>query len=482
MKVDKGRTTTDKELQTMEKKLTGIYSRAEKEVGKRWKEYMDKVNEKAARLYDDIKAAKTPEGKRLAEKAYKDYVTNATLRNQHFKTLTEQYAKEILDVNKTAVAYVNGKMPDVYATNYNAIGTGIQSQLKGYSFELVDAATVKSLATKDETLLPYKVVNGKKDVRWNTSAVNSEVLQGIIQGESIPDISKRLRNVTEMNLSSSIRNARTSTTSAENRGRMDSFHAAQEKGVVLHKIWMATNDGRTREAHILLDGQEQEVDEPFDSELGPIMYPGDPNADPANVYNCRCTMVTKVLGFGKLNTFSEEDLLNESDEDTSYTFKEMKVEKKPEAYTLDEIMEEVERMPNAREYDDEKKNLLPLANENGEATASHIYANIPDDEIEKLTIETRVKIDDLYTEQAEVFTSRLEDLAESFDGKIISGIATEDEPVGITVAKYQDKLIVVDGNNRTNLAILKGQDEIDVMLIDLDEFTKKKKKRMVHGH
>ena len=298
MKVDKGRTTTDKELRTMEKKLTGIYSRAEKEVGKRWKEYMDKVNEKAAKLYEDIKAAKTSEGKRLAEKAYKDYVTNATLRNQHFKTLTEQYAKELLDVNKTAVAYVNGKMPDVYAANYNAIGTGIQSQLKGYSFELVDAATVKSLATKDETLLPYKIVNGKKDVRWNTSAVNNEVLQGIIQGESIPDISKRLRNVTEMNLSSSIRNARTSTTSAENRGRIDSFRVAQEKGVVLHKIWMATEDGRTREAHILLDGQEQEVDEPFDSELGPIMYPGDPNADPANVYNCRCTMVTKVLGFG----------------------------------------------------------------------------------------------------------------------------------------------------------------------------------------
>jgi len=33
------------------------------------------------------------------------------------------------------------------------------------------------------------------------------------------------------------------------------------------------------------------VDKPFQSELGPIMFPGDPSADPGNVYNCRCTLV-----------------------------------------------------------------------------------------------------------------------------------------------------------------------------------------------
>ena len=78
---------------------------------------------------------------------------------------------------------------------------------------------------------------------------------------------------------------------------MDSFHAAQEKGVKLVKVWMATEDQRTREAHEELDGQEREIDEPFENSIGKIMYPGDPDADPANVYNCRCTMITRVLGF-----------------------------------------------------------------------------------------------------------------------------------------------------------------------------------------
>jgi SPP1 gp7 family putative phage head morphogenesis protein len=128
--------------------------------------------------------------------------------------------------------------------------------------------------------------------------VNSEVLQGIVQGESIPKIAKRLRNVTEMNRASAIRNARTTVTSAENKGRMDSLHRAAEKGVITRKVWMAAIDARTRDAHRLLDGQDQDIDDPFKSILGDIMYPGDPNAeDPANVYNCRCSLTYKVIGF-----------------------------------------------------------------------------------------------------------------------------------------------------------------------------------------
>lgn len=298
--MDKGHATTDKQLLTMEKKLTGIYSRANKEIGKKLKEYLKEQEQKGDALLDAIKAAKSPEERKKAEAAYTSFLTNKTLHSDHFKALSEQYAKELLNVNKTATDYINGRMPEVYSLNYNAVGGDISSKVKGYSFEMVDASTVKSLATKDETLLPYKTVDGKKDVRWNTKAVNSEITQGILQGESIPDIAKRLTHVTEMNLSSAIRNARTSTTCAENRGRMDSMHAAQENGIKLLKVWLSSNQpGRTRDEHLpdAFTSLEVELDEPFENGYGEIMYPGDPDADPANVYNCRCTLVTKVLGF-----------------------------------------------------------------------------------------------------------------------------------------------------------------------------------------
>lgn len=80
-------------------------------------------------------------------------------------------------------------------------------------------------------------------------------------------------------------------TSAQNAGRMEAMHHAQEMGIKVQKKWLATLDSRTRDAHALLDGQVQDVDKPFQSQLGPIMFPGDPAADPGNVYNCRCALL-----------------------------------------------------------------------------------------------------------------------------------------------------------------------------------------------
>ena len=48
--------------------------------------------------------------------------------------------------------------------------------------------------------------------------------------------------------------------------------------------------------HAALDGQTQDAAKPFESELGEIMFPGDPAANPANVYNCRCTLIADVEG------------------------------------------------------------------------------------------------------------------------------------------------------------------------------------------
>jgi uncharacterized protein with gpF-like domain len=155
------------------------------------------------------------------------------------------------------------------------------------------------LATQQENLLPYKTVNGKRDVRWNVAKINSDVTQGILQGESMPKIATRLSDVLGMDATAAIRNARTSVTSAQNKGRMDMMEEAKDKGVIVKKGWSAIDQpGRTREWHLALDnGEFIDIDEPFHNEVGDIMYPGDPNADPANVYNCRCALIYKVVGF-----------------------------------------------------------------------------------------------------------------------------------------------------------------------------------------
>lgn len=288
---DRAHSWTDWKIGEIEKELDRIYSRAEKE-----------LEEKAARYFkrfEDLDAKKRAlvDAGKMTEEEYRKWRTGKIMTGKHWTDMKEQTAHELLHVNETAAAYVNGQLPAVYVRNYNQVANGINGQIKGYSFELVDSSTVRRLATDDKTLLPYKYIDGVKDVRWNTQKVNSEILQGILQGDSIPNMAKRLRKVTEMNRTSAIRNARTSCTSAENKGRMDMLHDAEDKGVQAMKVWIATSDNRTRDAHAELDGEEAHVDEPFDNEFGKIMYPGDPDADPANVYNCRCSLGYKVVGF-----------------------------------------------------------------------------------------------------------------------------------------------------------------------------------------
>lgn len=289
---DKAHDATDEILAGMESRLSAIYDQAHKEIEKKAAEYFEQFKKL------DAQKRKLVEDGKLTKDAYKEWRRNKIMYGKHWTNLKAQLAEEYANVNRTALAYINGKLPEVYALNYNDIGAEIDDKVKGYSFELVDAQTVKNLATKDDTLLPYKYLNGVKDVRWNTKKVNAAVLQGILQGESIPNLAKRLRSVTGMNKVSAIRNARTTITSAECKGRQDSYEKATKDGIKLKREWIAAIDGRTRHAHRLLDGQLADVDKPFKSELGPIMFPGDPSADPANVYNCRCTIAAKVISIG----------------------------------------------------------------------------------------------------------------------------------------------------------------------------------------
>jgi SPP1 gp7 family putative phage head morphogenesis protein len=301
---DKAHRKTDKLLAKLEEKLEIIYKQAGEDVEAKAAEYFKKFA-----TADAKKAALVAEGK-LDRDEYIRWRKNKLLYGEHWKRLKSDLALEYLRANETALSYVNGKIPEVYAINRNFAAVDISEQVSemggNYAFELVDAQTVKKLAMSDETLLPYKYVDGVRDVRWNTQKVNSAVLGGILAGDSVPKLARRLRTVTGMNRTSAIRNARTTVTSAENKGRQDSYEQAEADGIKLRREWIAAIDSRTRHAHRLLDGQLADTDKPFKSELGNIMYPGDPKADPANVYNCRCTVAATVVSIDGVDVDDEE--------------------------------------------------------------------------------------------------------------------------------------------------------------------------------
>ena len=162
------------------------------------------------------------------------------------------------------------------------------------TFSLVDEKTVKRLVDDGDIELPYKDLDKIKDKRWNTKQMSSKLLQGILNGDPVDKIAQSLIGIVSNNEAAAMRNARTMVTGAENRGRLDSYNELDEQGVIQKKVWIATPDDRTRESHLEIDGEEVDIGDKFTNGLN---FPGDPSGDPSEVYNCRCTMVDRIVGF-----------------------------------------------------------------------------------------------------------------------------------------------------------------------------------------
>ena len=293
IKGDKGRQESDKELRRLEKKIEKEYTEALSDLQEKANAYFEEFS-----AQDKLMKAKWTAGD-ITEKEYKEWRQAKMLSGERYDQMVDTLATDLTNKNRIAAAMINKTLPEAYAANSNWSAYQICRETgRNVAFDLVDHKTVERLMKDNPKLLPSKAgIKIAKDKRWNQQKIRSALTQGILSGESNQNIAKRLQGVTDMSASASIRNARTMTTAAENAGRMDRFEEAKEMGIKMKKTWVATLDDRTRDAHALLDGQTVDVDEPFDSILGPIMYPGDPDADPENVYNCRCTMITQIAGY-----------------------------------------------------------------------------------------------------------------------------------------------------------------------------------------
>jgi len=129
-------------------------------------------------------------------------------------------------------------------------------------------------------------------------ALKSTVAEGINAGEGIPKLSKRVGSVYEGYTSvdkpwKAKRIAQTETIKASNFGKLQ---GDKQSGVVIGKEWLATDDSRTRDTHMMADGQKRKIDDTFDIGGSSLMYPGDPSGDPGESINCRCTMLSILEG------------------------------------------------------------------------------------------------------------------------------------------------------------------------------------------
>lgn len=295
MNNDPAHEETERLLAEMEKKVAREYKQAAREAESKLNAYMDDFKEK-----DSVWKKMVEDGQKT-EKEYEDWRFRHMAVGKRWENLKDTLAEDYLNADKAAKSIINGYMPEVYATNFNygtyeaEAGANVNT-----GFTLYDKQTVERLMRDDPDMLPQpgkkvsKAIAEGKAVRWNKNQIQSVMTQGILQGESIPKLARRLASeVADKDYRAAVRNARTMTTGAQNAGRVDSYERAEEMGIDMEQEWRATLDGRTRHTHALMDGETQKVGDAFSNGL---MYPGDPSGEPEEVYNCRCTLRAIVVG------------------------------------------------------------------------------------------------------------------------------------------------------------------------------------------
>lgn len=92
----------------------------------------------------------------------------------------------------------------------------------------------------------------------------------------------------EWRRTASFRAARIARTEVGTLSNMASDMGARNTGLDYKKKWLAYIDGRTRESHVVADGQEVEKGQTFNVGGSQMKYPSDPSAPADEVINCRC--------------------------------------------------------------------------------------------------------------------------------------------------------------------------------------------------
>lgn len=257
--------TVQAAMQRLRKKATDLYASAERNVNASLDQY-------TGRFADE---EKTIDPKQLASwKRVRVYSGSswADERETDVLILTGAAEKFALSVNQEREA--------VYRESYNRT-----------AYEIEKRTGRKLAPLRGAPNIPEYRISLSKDAQWNAREISASLARGIASGESLSQTNKRIaHDVATQNRDAFLRSARTLLTGAQNAGRDAAMKAAADLGVNVRKMWIATLDHRTRDAHRELDGQVVDIDQPFTVYGDTIRFPGDPLAKPALVYNCRCTL------------------------------------------------------------------------------------------------------------------------------------------------------------------------------------------------
>ena len=367
---DLGAKYTDEQIIQVEKQLKSVYNQAYKDILQKQKDFNEKYEKKEAKYEAQVASGK------ITQEQFDSWKKGQVFQGEQWQNKKKDILNTIHNSNKIAVDIVNGKTQNVFTFNANYMSYSLEHDAGvNFGFSLYDSATTVNLIKNNPQLLPEWKIDQPKDYTWNQKKLNRQVTLGVIEGESLDKIATRLSDsLATQNFNKMRTFARTAMTGAQNSGRQISLENAKGLGIKLKKEWMATLDHHTRINHRILDGQKVNTDDYFEVNGLKIRYPGDPQAAPAMVYNCRCTMVGDIDNYPSV--YNRYDNIN-GKPIKNMTYKEWEAQNKRLAQEAEDsvrMLDESEAKGLASIFADKKmSNLYNEMRESDTKTATAFY-------------------------------------------------------------------------------------------------------------
>lgn len=183
----------------------------------------------------------------------------------------------------TIRSYLDGR----YGTEYSILKTtGANIQ-----FGKASARAVSASVNGGKVDLVKTAKKSSVDVMDKLKRVVTEAL---IDGEALDSIADRIQGAFNNGYNDAIRVLRTETHRAYNEANLESIAYAESLGTKIIKVWRTSIDGRERETHADMDGQEADENGMFYSpDGGETEAPGLFDI-PEEDINCRCTMLEYI--------------------------------------------------------------------------------------------------------------------------------------------------------------------------------------------
>lgn len=230
--------------------------------------------------------------------------------------LEAEIGKEVGKMTQRERNIIDASIAAAFLSMHNRTAFGVEGEAQAklaFKEPLVKAAGKRLSPIEVLQKSDYKQIAIKATTAQTRQQIQRDLIAGLnADKNSYQEITKRVhRTLLAENRNSSLSRAativRTECGIARSTASLTAMEHAKEKGVRLKKRWLSATDGRVRDAHAAMDGQEREMEENFVSPSGAIAPAPRMFSEPEETINCRCDMISIVDDFEpEVRRFREE--------------------------------------------------------------------------------------------------------------------------------------------------------------------------------